>query len=181
MAKTATQLEAELRKLTGDGETILYRRIELAATLGKDDSWLANHDGSLDVAQDYLQVKYFADLKGFIGLSTLVAMFETVPKAEWEKYKFDLAAIETIYLEKTASTEKTPRDRVSWKASAEEATEKLSLASAQLATSKRLEDAQATELTGLRKENEELRHDVAVLTGRIKELERFALPAHGVA
>ena len=86
----------ELRSLCAEAKTNIFRRVEIAATVLRDTSWLADEfEGDEGRAMDYLETHYFSQLAGFIPLGTLVEIYRAFPtEAEWLEYGYDLRAME---------------------------------------------------------------------------------------
>lgn len=163
--KRTPQLLAELKTLAGQAESNLYRRIGLAREVMADLDWIATVHGGSDLkAADALQTEYFRDLGGYVSLGKLMLMHEKVDQAEWVDVKYDVAAVEVLYDDRTRETRETGT-RTSWKALAEERGAKVEELQHQVS---KLLEANAT----LREENTELRAKVARMEGRMEEISR---------
>lgn len=97
-----SQREAELKRLATEGASNLYRRLELAVSLLDDPDWLAQHSGSLDESESYLADMYFREFRGLIIFGKLVTLYRKFSKEVWSEYRFDIAAIESLYDESEA-------------------------------------------------------------------------------
>lgn len=170
---TSGQREAELKNLSKTAHTLLYERLTLAAALLGDGEWLANHDGSIDKAEAFLSRSYFSEFAGLVDFATLVACFRNYPEDVWQKHRFNVAAMESLYLEDHRK-EAIPRGtRTHYKEVAEELQEKLSATKAEAATARReAKDLKKrmTELEKLQQENAELREENARLRGALEAL-----------
>lgn len=163
--RRTAQLLDELKKLAGQAESNLYRRIGLACEVMSDLEWIATAHGGSDLkAADALQSEYFRDLGGYVSLGKLILMYQKIERQEWEEVKYDVAAVEVMYDDRTKEAKETGT-RTSWKKVAEERAAKVAELERQV--------SQLLEANGkLREENTELRAKVARMEGRMEEAER---------
>jgi len=149
----------ELKRLMSEATENVFRRIELADAVLSDLDWIATEHGGSDLkAQDAIQAEFFPDLNGYVSLGKLRAMYHNVPRVEWERCRFDIAAIEAVY-DGQAEEQAARGPRTAWKEIAEERQETI--------------DAQAAELGKMRDEVGHLRDENARLHGRIEQLEKL--------
>lgn len=169
--KTPTQLEADLKRLASEGQSNLYQRLTIAATLLADTAWLSHHGGSLDAAEEYVADKYFTEYRGLISFAKLHACFVKYDEATWKEYRYDVAAIESLY-DESIEPEKQTKVRKSYKAECEDVTSKLAEAKARLATIERMEVESRNKVHSQDERIRELEQENAELRGRVAELER---------
>lgn len=159
------QMLAELKRLADEASDNLYKRIALADQVLDDVEWIAENFGGSDLkAADALASEYFRDLGGFISLGKLRAMYREITADEWKECRYNVAAVETLYDDRTKE-EKQPSNRVAWKKLAEERAQRIADLEKQV---KQLLEANGN----LREENTELRAKVARLEGRLEEMDR---------
>lgn len=174
MAKRSAQLEGELKRLSGEATTNLYRRLEISSALLKDADWLAIHSGSIDVGEQYLADTYFSEFRGLVEFAKLHAMFNKFPKATWEEHRFDIAAMEILYRDSLPQEERPAVTRRAYKEDVERLTDELTESKAILATERRAAEAARKECADLNDRVRELERENAELRGRIQELERLS-------
>lgn len=164
--KRTAQLLGELKRLSRESSDNMYRRIEIAIQVLDDYDWIADvHKGSRDAAVNSLAAEFFADIGGFISLGKLMDMHARIDKAAWKEHKFDVAAIEVLYDERSKPERHEMGKRTSWKKIAEERQDRIEQLERQI---KELMSSNSQ----LRDENTELRTNVARLEGRIEEMDR---------
>ncbi len=97
MAQTTTEKRlAELKSLAKSAGTTLFRRAQLAAEQMIDMDWVAaEHDGNMRDARDWLEDRFFADLKSLMRLEQIIAVYQAFPfEDHWKRLRYDLRALE---------------------------------------------------------------------------------------
>lgn len=127
--RRTTQRLAQLKNLADQAAENLYERIKLASEVLEDLDWIAECFGGSDLkAMDTLQADYFRDLGGFITMGELIRMYKTLPKHVWEECRYNVAAVQVEYKNRTqpeSTNEKKGGGRPKWKEIAEEAQQRI--------------------------------------------------------
>lgn len=91
----------ELRTLAECADKNIYRRVHLVASILTDRGWIEDeYEGCEWLAMDDLETRYFASLAGYVTLPVMLAIYSKFPaEEEWEKYKYDLRAMEILWEE----------------------------------------------------------------------------------
>ena len=174
MSKRTSQLEAELRRLSSDATTNLYRRLEISAALLADADWLAMHQGSLDEGEKYLANSYFVEYRGLLDFAELHAMFLKFPKPLWEEHRYDIGAMQILYAEAIESPSDGPQPtRKKYKQLVGELETTVKELHASLAAERRMGEAYRKEAVDLQQRVRELERENAELLGRVRELEKM--------
>ena len=97
MAETTTEKRlAELKSLAKSAGTTLFRRAQLAAAQVIDLDWVASEfEGNMRDARDWLEDRFFADLKSLMRLEQIIAIYQAFPfEDHWKRLRYDLRALE---------------------------------------------------------------------------------------
>lgn len=97
MTQTTTEQRlAELKSLAKAAGATLFRRAQLAAEQVIDLDWVAEeHGGNMRDARDWLEDRFFADLKSLMRLEQIIAIYQAFPfEDHWKRLRYDLRALE---------------------------------------------------------------------------------------
>lgn len=153
--KTVGQLEAELRELAQSAQDNLYRRLEVANKLSREDEFVSKFNGSLDRAHEHLKMRFFTDITtSSISFGRLLDMQRRLSVKVWREYQGDLAALEQVYRDKVGEVAEPALKghRTSWKAECEKALEELRRVKVELRQAKDKARALAAEVERLQAE-----------------------------
>lgn len=171
----ATKLKNKLRSMADKAGSAAYERLGLAAQLMLDKEWIAaEHGGDSHVALETIEAEFFHDLCGSVPLARLLKMREVVPEEEWRRHRYNLQRVAAAYAEQMAA-QKPEREKVEriTREQYEKVQEDVEHFRA-VARKQETETKQAqTEVQRLRTELDEKKTEIAVLRGRIEELERI--------
>lgn len=157
MAKTTSQLHADLKALAKKTRENIYDMLRIANTILEDAEY-CDQFGSEAQLIEIMEADEFAHFGGRPSLAQMLRAYRANPKREtWSKYKFNIAAM--IELAKPVK-EGEEVERINWKALAKQLQAKVEEWEATLADYRSQTTAQRVQIEQLTASNGELRGEL---------------------
>ena len=164
---TTKQKVIKLRELsTGAGKN-LYQRCKLLSEILADNTYIdSDFDGNEQRARDFFKREYFSDIDGKITLDDLIHIYRAYPDEKiWAGEGYMLGRIAAKYFAEFGPSPGGKPERTNWKAVAADLQADNDALRKDLERTRQQLDAALAEL-------KQVKHENAVLSGRIIELER---------
>lgn len=182
--ETTSQKVIRLGQMRDKSGPQMFKRIGLAYEIFRDKEWIrVEFNGDVDKASEVLTSDFLGDLCGSgMGLSELFLLYREFPSLDdWKRCKFSTRRLYAEYEIRKEQRQEEAGDKDKEKREYRRAT--IKELESEMQRRKEIEyNLSKTELVlvtreqendRLRQENEKLKHEVAVLMGRIVELEKL--------